>query len=494
LDQQSGKSWPDKQVEDFLGIESSCRDRAYVNFMMWMTFFGYPKLKAEDRKISFQVTPSPIVKGLQLLEPSNSEESLAAVRSALTGSKKIIVGSVRMGYGHHRIAYSALTWALELGCEPYLLDILSPDCVEADVVRHMDQMYSKFSRVASNLGGMIDTMWGKMMLQGDVNALRCCLSLSQHIRGIMNGLPKDVPVISSHPIVGNMAVACGFKTVINLVFDNFPQYFVLVPGAINLVQSPSYFDKLLDMSCPSANLRFAGHWVSSELCRMATEDSKARMARCMNPDLPRRFLIAVGGAGAQRAFLEELLRGLAEILRKKRIRIYLNCGDHKHIGDAVEAQLKKLGLDWNEINTSEQTEEMCRKEPLNAIAEPKGWKAVTLCRFDSHFAAFRCTDLVIRIADVLITKPSELAFFPVPKLHIRRVGAHEAHSAVRAQEIGDGSVECREVPHALRKLGQLSEPNSPLFMLMNESIIKASATQAYDGSRVACEYALGLQS
>ena len=32
----------------------------------------------------------------------------------------------------------------------------------------------------------------------------------------------------------------------------------------------------------------------------------------------------------------------------------------------------------------------------------------------------------------------------VPKLHIRRVGAHEAHSAVRAQELGDGTVECRE--------------------------------------------------
>ena len=41
-----------------------------------------------------------------------------------------------------------------------------------------------------------------------------------------------------------------------------PRYFVLVPGAINLVQSPSYFDKLLDMGCPSSSLRLAGHWVS----------------------------------------------------------------------------------------------------------------------------------------------------------------------------------------------------------------------------------------
>ena len=61
------------------------------------------------------------------------------------------------------------------------------------------------------------------MPQGDANALRCCLALSQKIRGIMAAFPKDTPVISSHPIVGNMAVACGFKTVINLIFDNYPQ-------------------------------------------------------------------------------------------------------------------------------------------------------------------------------------------------------------------------------------------------------------------------------
>ena len=42
-------------------------------------------------------------------------------------------------------------------------------------------------------------------------------------------------------------------------------------------------------------------------------------------------------------------------------------------------------------------------------------EAVTLFRFDSHFAAFRCTDLVIRAVDVLVTKPSELAFFPAAR-------------------------------------------------------------------------------
>ncbi|CAE8604647.1 unnamed protein product, partial [Polarella glacialis] len=231
--------------------------------------------------------------------------------------------------------------------------------------------------------------------------------------------------------------------------------------------------------------------VSSDICLNAAEDCRARIARCNKVELPRRFLIAVGGAGAQKAFLEELVQALAVQLHEKRIRLYLNCGDHKHIADAVVKKLEQVGLEWNEVTTSEGTEELCRNEPLAALAEPANWKAVTVLRFTSHFAAFRCTDLVIRIADVLVTKPSELAFFPIPKLHIRRVGAHEAHSAVRAQELGDGSVECREVPHAVKKFGQFSEPRSPLFTLMNESIIKAVQSKTYEGSRVACEYAFG---
>ena len=60
----------------------------------------------------------------------------------------------------------------------------------------------------------------------------------------------------------------------------------------------------------------------------------------------------------------------------------------------------------------------------------------------------------------------------MPKLHIRRVGAHEAQSALRAQELGDGTVECREVSHAVAKLRQLIEPESALFRMMNECIVK----------------------
>mmetsp|Transcript_73486 Transcript_73486/g.226897 ORF Transcript_73486/g.226897 Transcript_73486/m.226897 type:complete len:528 (-) Transcript_73486:355-1938(-) len=489
----SQPKWAERTVEDFFKVKASCSDRMNVNLMMWMSYGGFPQTNPSERTIDFASEPSSVVKGLQLLQPVASSDSGAReALGALSGGKNVIVGSVRMGYGHHRIAYSALTWALEMGAVPYLMDILSPDCVEAAIVRNMDKQYSKMSRLASRLGGVVDAIWGNMTLKGDMNMLRFMMVLAQKIRPILAGLPRDVPVISTHPIIGNMAVACGFKTVINLIFDNYPQYFVIVPGALNLVQTPSYFDKLLDMGCPAASLKFAGHWVSRDLCANAVADSEARIARCGKPDLPRRFLVAIGGAGAQRTFLEELLQGMADMLRKRRIRLFVNCGDHAHIADATVQCLQKLGLEWDEVTTTEDTEETCRSQPLQAVSEPPGWKVVTLFRFTSHFAAFRCTDLVIRIADVLVTKPSELAFFPVPKLHIRRVGAHEAFSAVRAGELGDGTVECRTVPHAMQKVGQLAEQHSPLFLLMNECVITAARTRIYEGSRVACECALSL--
>eukprot|EP00929_Paragymnodinium_shiwhaense_P069163 TRINITY_DN34891_c0_g1_i1.p1 TRINITY_DN34891_c0_g1~~TRINITY_DN34891_c0_g1_i1.p1 ORF type:complete len:527 (-),score=139.40 TRINITY_DN34891_c0_g1_i1:114-1694(-) len=492
-------NYTDKTLDAFLkcSTESGCYEAMKLRMMYSSSTAGY-KLDPEGRAIAYTTAPVEEDAGIFKFVPKSpavaaSPQDLEEVRKALAGSKKVIVGSVRMGYGHHRLAYSALTWAKELGAEPYLLDMLSPDCMEAEMVRNMDHWYSKFSRMAANAGGCIDDLWGQMMLQGDLNALRICVKMSERIRAVLAGLPTDVPIITSYPMVGNMAVACGFKKVVNLIFDNYPQYFVLVPGAMNFVQSPSYFDKLLDMGVPSSHLRYAGHWVSSEICKNVVQDSQYRMQRCAKK-CPRRLLIAVGGAGAQLKLLQELFPKLKKDLDAKRLRVYVNTGDHKHIFTGLTQCLKALGIDYADVHGNEQSEAFVKAEPLSAVDEPAGAKSVTVFHFDSHFAAFRCTDRVIRIADILVTKPSELAFFPIPKLHIRRVGAHEAFSAVRASELGDGTVECRTVDHTVRKVAQLIEDDSPLFKLMNDCVIRAAQIQTYEGSRVACEYALGLKN
>lgn len=106
---------------------------------------------------------------------------------------------------------------------------------------------------------------------------------------------------------------------------------------------------------------------------------------------------------------------------------------------AFLAELSKKGAPRYEILSS-------LEEVRAAAADRAALKRrapVLLCAFDSYFPAVATTDIMCRAADVLACKPSELAFYPIPKLMIRRVGDHEQFSAIRAYELGDGTREVR---------------------------------------------------
>ena len=96
------------------------------------------------------------------------------------------------------------------------------------------------------------------------------------------------------------------------------------------------------------------------------------------------------------------------------------------------------------------------------------------------------------MADVLCAKPSELAFYPVPKLNIRRVGDHEAFSAVRSSELGDGTLEAREIEDAMAYLS-LFVTGPELLTQMNQSIMVNGQAGLYNGCKVAVECALATK-
>ena len=87
----------------------------------------------------------------------------------------------------------------------------------------------------------------------------------------------------------------------------------------------------------------------------------------------------------------------------------------------------------------------------------------------------------MRACDVLVTKPSELAFYPVPKLMIKRVGGHEAWGAVRAAELGDGTFECstpRDIVGMLRAI----QNDDTILKFMCDNIVKAKQQGVYNGA------------
>ena len=87
----------------------------------------------------------------------------------------------------------------------------------------------------------------------------------------------------------------------------------------------------------------------------------------------------------------------------------------------------------------------------------------------------------MRACDILVTKPSELSFYPVPKLLIQRVGGHELWGAVRSSEVGDGTIECETPELALQALDLMVNDNDLLSMYC-ENIIRQKKIGTYDGA------------
>ena len=149
--------------------------------------------------------------------------------------------------------------------------------------------------------------------------------------------------------------------------------------------------------------------------------------------------------------------------------------------------LAEVGLDDYDSVTTTEGVHAFRDQLLEANAEPN--TAVTLFAFDDYFPAVATTDILSRVADILACKPSELAFYPVPKLMIRRVGDHEQFSALRAAELGDGTLEARTIDVAMNNV-RLFVERPELLVQMNESIVANNDQEIYDGCKNSVRIAL----
>jgi hypothetical protein len=336
--------------------------------------------------------------------------------------------------------------------------------------------------------------------------------MAEHLRPLLAGIDKDTPVIATHCLVGLLAVACGFTKVVNLVIDNHAQWFIVVPGAHNLVQGPSNYHTLLRMGVPASHLRLAGHWIPKPLVDHLEADCASRIARARTRAEPLRILMPVGGAGAQRSFMCNLVKALAADVREGKVQLLLNAGDHTHMRDAFVSALAAAGVfamagpaaadglattatgavkgaaAYATVSTMEGV--LGFADGLRAGRTPAA--SVTLFAFADYFPAVAATDQLCRVSDVLACKPSELAFYPVPKLMIRRVGDHEAHSATRASELGDGTFEARELPEALEYVRLFGAEGGHLAIMMNEAIVRNGRAGLYSGCKEAVELAASL--
>ena len=417
----------------------------------------------------------------------------------------VIISTIRMGFGHYRIAMAGASAARAMGFTPYWLDLLAIPGITQDAINWWNTNYSKYSRVSQRSKLFNKYIW-ESVTSGDrtLPGLNWALNnfavgwpwrflkanardykKSELFGNLHRALPPDMPILTSHMWNCMGAVAGGMTNVVDMMFDNWPMAFQLTEGATHAVQSPSGYygfrimnqfdedDKILQPT-PADAIEYVGHHVDHELVENIEVDCAARMAR-MRDGEPRRFLLTMGGAGAQRELFKAIVDHCQPMIDRGDLTLFVNLGDHAENWDWLEAELGpaaasvQLHRDWDDA-----------KAFADEIRDGDA-SGLHVFVFDNTFHGVYATNYLMRVSDVLITKPSELAFYPIPKIFNERVGAHEAWGAIRSAELGDGTIETRTIPRTLQAIDLITN-ETDLMELFCDSIVRNKHIGVYDGA------------
>ena len=414
--------------------------------------------------------------------------------------KGIIVGNIRMGFGHYRISMAIASAANSMGYVPYWMDLNSyKETTGGKVINAQNELYSMGSRLSGKSRLFNRFVWEPMNYEGfrklSYNAVD--QKNAELMTPVFANIPKDIPVIATHVWPAQAAVHAGMKSVVNAIPDNWPMALHLAEGSLHTVQThSSYFgyrvlngmkkDEVLE-PMPAEDIAYTGHYIDHELVANIEADCAARIERSKTAR-PVRFLLTIGGAGAQKEIFAAIIRHLIPEVKAQRAVLFVNVGDYRNVWDSLCKEIPELDrMAETHFDNWEETTGFAEDALSNEVQGIHGF-------FHSNiFEAVYATNLLMRATDVLVTKPSELAFYPVPKLFIKRVGGHEQWGAIHSAEIGDGTPECRDTAHTLQMIDLfLSDRN--VIINMCESIISNKKNGIYDGAYKAVELAIQLKN
>lgn len=413
--------------------------------------------------------------------------------------KGIIVGNIRMGFGHYRISMAIASAANSMGYVPYWMDLNSykqTTCTK--VISAQNDLYSMGSRLSQKFKLFNKIVWEPLNYEGfrKLSYNSSDQKNAELMAPVYENVPKDIPVVATHVWPAQAAIHAGMKNVVNAIPDNWPMALHFAEGSIHTVQTHYAYqgyricngmdgDKVLN-PMPEESLKYVGHYIDHELVANIEEDCARRLKR-KEEGKPMRFLLTIGGAGAQKEIFAAIINELMPDINNKKAALYVNIGDYQNVWEDLKnmvpgiADIAKTHFnDWND------TMSFC-EEALTGDIE-----GIHLFCHKNIFEAVYATNLLMRSCDVLVTKPSELAFYPVPKLFIKRIGGHEQWGAIHSAEIGDGTLECRDIPHTLQMIRLFTEDNTTLKD-MCENIVRNKSLGIYNGAYEVVKIAMGMK-
>ena len=410
--------------------------------------------------------------------------------------KGIIVGNIRMGFGHYRISMAIASAAHAMGYTPYWMDLNSYEqTVCTKVISEQNRLYSMGSRMSGKSKVFNKVVWEPLNYEGfrKLSYNASDQKNAELMAPVYRNIPKEIPVVATHVWPAQAAVHAGMEYVVNAIPDNWPMALHLAEGSIHTVQTHYAYQgyrilngmkkKEVLKPMPEKDLVYTGHYIDHELVTNIPADCESRRKR-KEEKKPMRFLLTVGGAGAQKEIFAEIIRYLLPAIREKKAALYINVGDYRNVWEELAGEIAGLrGLAEEHLNDWKETKSFAEG------ALKKDISGIHVFWHENIFEAVYCTNLLMRSCDVLVTKPSELAFYPVPKLFIQRVGGHEQWGAIHSAELGEGTLECEDIPHTLQMLKLFMEDEHYLTD-MCDNIVANKEAGIYDGAYKVVELAM----
>ncbi|MBQ2470009.1 MAG: hypothetical protein II514_02365, partial [Ruminococcus sp.] len=199
--------------------------------------------------------------------------------------KGLIVGNIRMGFGHYRISIAMASAAHALGYVPYWMDLNSfPNTTCTKVIGAQNELYSLGSRISQRSRLFNKVMWEPLNYEGfrQLSYNSADQKNAELMATVFRNIPKNIPVIGTHVWPAQAAIHAGMKYVVNAIPDNWPMALHLAEGSIHTIQThQSYLgyrilngmqkgDVLKPM--PPESLVYTGHYVDHELVANLEDD------------------------------------------------------------------------------------------------------------------------------------------------------------------------------------------------------------------------------
>lgn len=458
----------------------------------------YIKKFGEDSNISYDmsIVPNSHIGNLIGVENVSLSEYGQEKGKDFDKEKGIIVGNIRMGFGHYRISMAIASAANSMGYKPYWLDLNSyPGTTCTKVISAQNDLYSLGSRISQKSRLFNKFVWEPVNYEGfrKLTYNASDQKNAELMANIYKNIPKEIPVVATHVWPAQAAVHAGMEKVINAIPDNWPMALHYAEGSIHTVQTHFAYQgyKILNGMAGKKvlnpmdenSLIYTGHYVDHELVSNIEEDCENRVRR-IEEGRPVRFLLTIGGAGAQKEIFAAIIRHLIPEIREKKAALYVNVGDYRNVWDDLIKEIPQMKeLSETHFEKWDDTKDFAEKALTEDVEGIHGFYHSNI------FEAVYCTNLLMRSADVLVTKPSELSFYPVPKLFIKRVGGHEQWGAIHSAEIGDGTLECRDIPHTIQMLELFMNEKSYIKNMCN-AIVSNKKAGIYDGAYHVIELAM----